>query len=685
MKKFKYLTILTLCITSNYILAQISQDWKFQSAGYIIEGYTTDNPNDYIWYEESNISQGVHISVLPAEKFQIFIEQSNNYICFNTFLSPTWGYEFIVNIDVNINNNGYNNLYNGNPTWSVVWYNSSNVFSTLGSYNLKVKIQEAMGTEYFREYEIKVIPSSDKLYKDNYGNSLRKWEGNNPENNIPVVFSEGFDAYDTNPQQMYYYAASDLITCMRDNGFDIYLLDNIYGTQDIRNNAAGFSAAVQYISELNGDQLIIAGGVSMGGMIARYALAKAENDGNSLPVYSFISVDSPQQGAIISQPLQNYKKEHTEGDAFAEHALNNDAAKQLLNYCTYDPSGSIHNAFYAELNSLNGDGYPHQTKNIGVSFSTNSPNPNSGIWLTIVGEPGWPFSPEEESFELTTEEKVAGSYLPVDLTTTAPFIMRAYAWYWNFLIQPWNYPVITITRTNDPAYISYESALDIVNGESKFDVTIKPSYTTYHDILPDELVDPIVNELIFNDIYIQNITIQDHTQYYGNKVNIGEAVTPLLPFGAVMVLSNASMTVDAKEEIHIYEGFSAELGAECNFNVLKSLNVSCNNFERKNSDNDLFFNHADMKVISMKNNSLMNNNSVSPLIFPNPSNGIFYIENINICSKLEVKGQLGDVYIKKNRFSTNPVIIDLTKYSNGIYLLYLYQDDQVFVFKLIKQ
>jgi len=304
MKKIRYIALVVLLIYMKINYGQLSMDWKHQSVGYVIEGYTSNNEFDYVWYEESNITQGVHINIIAAEKIPVFIEQNNNYICFNTFTSPDGGFEFIIKVEVNINNTGYYTIYDDNSTFSVLWENSADAFPNLGSYDLKVKIYNPLkATLIYREYEIKVIPKSDKLFKDNFGNSLRLWKGNNYGNNIPVIFSEGFDAYDTNPQQMYYYAASDLISCMRDNGFDIFLLDNKYGTQDIRKNATGFMTAVRYISELYDNTLVIAGGVSMGGVIARYALAKAADIGNPLPVYTFISIDSPQQGAVISETL----------------------------------------------------------------------------------------------------------------------------------------------------------------------------------------------------------------------------------------------------------------------------------------------------------------------------------------------------------------------------------------------
>ena len=66
-------------------------------------------------------------------------------------MSPDWGEQFITKIDVNVNNNGYYNIYQDNAIWSVVWFNSSNVFSSIGNYNLKVKVWDEMYIQYIRE------------------------------------------------------------------------------------------------------------------------------------------------------------------------------------------------------------------------------------------------------------------------------------------------------------------------------------------------------------------------------------------------------------------------------------------------------------------------------------------------------------------------------------------------------
>ena len=224
---FTILLFIGVLINNSYAQNKsVSEDWKQQTTGFIEIGTTVNEPNEYVWYEETNISQGVSISILPAENVPIYIEQNNNYINFNTHISPTSATEFMINIDVSINESDYITIYNGSARQDIVWMNSSSNFPSISSYNLKVRITDTYGDIHHREYDIIVIPSSDKLFKDNFGNTLRLWTGNNPGNNKPIVFSEGFDAYDTNPQQMYFSAASDLMTCLLENGFDIYLLDN---------------------------------------------------------------------------------------------------------------------------------------------------------------------------------------------------------------------------------------------------------------------------------------------------------------------------------------------------------------------------------------------------------------------------------------------------------------------------
>ncbi len=176
---------------------------------------------------------------------------------------------------------------------------------------------------------------------------------------------------------------------------------------------------------MNSNTQMVAAGISMGGVIVRYALAKAENNGNPLPFNKFVSIDAPQQGAVFDKPLQDYLK--NEISDFQKHGLNNNAAKQLLFYNTY---GNLHNSFYNELNNLNGGtGYPSLTENIGVSFSNGTPNPGNGRWVVITYEPI--FAPGTyiiKTSDLYQAIKVSGSYLPrslVESDLTPAFMVMA--------------------------------------------------------------------------------------------------------------------------------------------------------------------------------------------------------------------------------------------------------------------
>jgi len=611
MKSLLPLLIFTTILTIS-VHAQLCEDWKAQSTAYVISGDSPNDPGFYQWSERSNNSQGVHLCVLNADVIPVYIQQANNYINFTSRFSPGSALMFMLQVEVNIDDNGYSTIYSGSARQDVVWYNSSMHFPEIGNYNLKVRITFFDGTIRLREYNIKVIPASRKLYKDNIGNTLRKWEGNDPNNLKAIVFSEGFDAYNTNGQEMYYHAASKLIDCFNDNGYDVFLLDNRYGTQNIRNNASIFASAVSFISGIYGNELIVAGGVSMGGIISRYALARAERNGDPLPVHTFIAIDSPHQGAVISEPLQNFKKANEEDDAFAKHALSNEAARQLLMYNAYDPSGGVHQAFYDELNSMNGDGYPHLTKNIGVSFSTNDHNPNSGCWYKVTYHTG-PLNGTIKTFDLTEAERLAGSWLPKDLTSMSPIIKRASYWWIQLLVpiaQPLFYPTIEFERFTDPAYIPYYSALDIRDGNSMFDVCIEPEETSWHDVLPGDILEDIVNEVILTNTYLQHVNVIGYWELLGQKVAAGNSVTSLIPEGDVIVHPGGKLDIRASAEIMLRTGFSAISGSLLSVKVDPEMNFSCNS------------KYSDGKGVQ-NNEALIVNSKLLPellfSVFPNPA------------------------------------------------------------------
>jgi hypothetical protein len=679
--KLKQLNILFLLFITIFVLrgqmkGQICDDWKSQSTAYVVTGSTPEDPSFYQWEQKSNNMHGVHLCLLNADVIPVYIQQQNNYINFTTRFGPSTALLYMLQVEVNVNDNGYSTIYSGSAKQDVVWFNSSSAFPDCKDYDLKVRVTFFDGTIRYRQYKVKVIPPSQTLFKDNVGNTLRKWNGNNPYLKKAIVFSEGFDAYNTNGQEMYYHAAADLIECLNAHGYDVFLLDNFFGTQDIRNNAAVFASAVRYISSLYNHELLVAGGVSMGGLISRYAMAKAEDIGDPLPVHTYITIDSPHQGAVVSEPLQNFKKSNEADDEFAKYALSNIAARQMLYYNAYDPDGSTHESFYQELNGLNGDGYPHLTKNIGVSFSTANPNPNTGGWYKITYHTG-PISGTIKTFDLTQAEKAAGSWLPKDLTSMSPIIKQASYWWLQLLvpgITPLYYPTIEFERFTDPSYIPYESAFDIRNNQSPFDVCLEPESTTWHDVLPADLIEPIVNEIIKTDIYYQNRELYFPWAINGNKVEVGNQVTSLFPHGDVNVYPGGALHVEASECIKLKNGVSVKYGGTAHFVANPDKYYECWNISKgslpgtsmKGSESNLH----NVNIIS--NEKVANGFDIR--IFPNPAHheiNILCDCNLGKEIKVEVMNIHGIVVKTSHIQGMTKQRIDIQHLPGGYYFVHI--------------
>ena len=634
-------------------------DWKSQVTNEVNIGSTSNNPNDYVWTEESsNITQGVTINLTPTEIMPIYLEQNNSKINFS--VQP---YSFMNYIEVNIDNQGYTAIYDGSTIQNFIWTNPSALTSTVGDHSLYVNwIHVPSGTIYHREYTVRIVPKSNALFIDNHCNTMRLWEGDDPDNEIPIILSSGFDAYNTKGEQYYRSAGNDLINCLLDKGFKVYVIIYKYNSQNIKNNAATYASAVKYISSINNNQKVIAAGISMGGIIARYALAKAENDGTPLPASKLLTLDSPHQGAVIATDLQEYRKDKTSGDGFAEHASNNPSAKELLTYNAYDPSGGTHNNFYnVELNTLNGDGYPHLTENIAVAFSTPDPNPNSGDWLTINVTP---FSGQSETFSLTTDLLAAGSYLP---RVNADPVALGFGDYWalNFLIIPQVFllPTVSITQSSDPTFMYHTSALDIVDGQSKFDVTIIPSVTSYHDVVPGDIIEPLVNALVTDHVYIQNKTITNTRTYIGKKtITAGNNVTNEIPFGDVNIEPGADVTFKAGESIILKPGFHAKTGSIFHAFITTSPVTSCDGTP---ANQRLIEQNPEVSFVPGKDCKIQ--------VFPNPVHSVLTLRSDNIGVDLI---EIIDVYGKVVASYGSLTEINVSACQPGVYIIRAMRTDK---------
>ncbi|MAP53871.1 MAG: hypothetical protein CL605_03105 [Altibacter sp.] len=216
----------------------------------------------------------------------------------------------------------------------------------------------------------------------------------------PIIVLDGFDPGDSRDITGLYnslnFDGQNLADIVRNEGFDIVVLNaptyitdgkTIDGGADyIQRNAM---VLIELIDLLNaqkvGNEELVVLGPSMGGLIARYALAYMEQNSLDAETRLYISFDSPHRGANIPISLQyliNYLAQQTgdaDAQAIVDTVLNSPAAKEML----YDhllghlqagsdylqdptkllPIGApnFRDAFQSELDAL---GFPQNVRNV---------------------------------------------------------------------------------------------------------------------------------------------------------------------------------------------------------------------------------------------------------------------------------------------------------------------------------
>lgn len=100
-----------------------------------------------------------------------------------------------------------------------------------------------------------------------------------------------------------------------------------------------------------------------------------------------------------------------------------------------------------------------------------------------------------------------------------------------------------------------------------------------------------------------------------------------------------------------------------------------------NTNNIITLKYSNWDSCTLGINEYSNNNV---LIFPNPTEGLIYFENINKNTSLKLINTLGQTIEFFNNFSNSNNIIDISKYPNGIYYLEIFCDGKVKTEKIIK-
>jgi FlgD Ig-like domain len=192
----------------------------------------------------------------------------------------------------------------------------------------------------------------------------------------PVVVVEGFDIDNTmNWDELYALLNQEgLVEELRTRGYDAVVLDFTESTDYIQRNAFVLVDLLHQVQSAVGTDEFPLVGASMGGLVARYALAWMESNADPHHVRNFVSFDVPHAGANIPLGIQYwldfFADQSTEAAALLGR-LDTPAARQMLLYHHTTPPGAtgdadaLRGAFEGEMSAL-GD-YPSQTRRVALA------------------------------------------------------------------------------------------------------------------------------------------------------------------------------------------------------------------------------------------------------------------------------------------------------------------------------
>ena len=336
----------------------------------------------------------------------------------------------------------------------------------------------------------------------------------------PVVVVEGFDPTNgTAPTDFYGTLNSrGTLDAARAAGRSVWIVNFGDGAGALSANARLVSSAVAQAANYGGlsSATVDVVGLSMGGVIARYALAYDEQYGGPTDgaVGVYVSGDSPHQGANGNPSVQEFAL--FTGDPEYMLVVNSDAALSMIHLSVRDystngcflgalPSATdwvgstaAHDWFYAQLNSLNGDGYPHKCRNVAVSNGTWDPQPHA------VGSPLFEVRTYVFGLELCSETYYAYAE---DVAPGSPA--------GGFSPGVIREPEIEVDQHFGPTFIPTDSALDMRDGVSMFDRILVQLSAQDHTTITQETHNFILEELLGSDWRV-NVKIMPD----GSNVNL---------------------------------------------------------------------------------------------------------------------------------------------------------------------
>ncbi|WP_089102000.1 esterase/lipase family protein [Streptomyces hyaluromycini] len=177
-------------------------------------------------------------------------------------------------------------------------------------------------------------PRADEEWQLPHG-SARVYYGEGQKGVVrPVVLADGFNLGPTDFDWLWDGLESGrfpFISELRRRGRTLVLVGFEERSESILRNAETMTAAImQTIAEQLDDTRLLVGGFSMGGIVARYALAKMETQRMDHRTGVYVSFDSPHRGAWVPIGLQAFAHYLAQVDDTYLRQISSPASQQML-------------------------------------------------------------------------------------------------------------------------------------------------------------------------------------------------------------------------------------------------------------------------------------------------------------------------------------------------------------------
>lgn len=153
----------------------------------------------------------------------------------------------------------------------------------------------------------------------------------------PLLLVEGFPGNYEWDDMWKYANKSDFACTLLERGYDLIFVKFPQGTASIQANAYALIGAIEWAKRERVDpkQKLIIGGFSMGGLVARYALAFMDHERKTDPTVpdhetgTFFTIDSPHEGANVPVSVQALAQA-MDANGIQATRLRSKAAQQML-------------------------------------------------------------------------------------------------------------------------------------------------------------------------------------------------------------------------------------------------------------------------------------------------------------------------------------------------------------------